>query len=75
MILKNHTNTPIKKEWLSPTNKARREASRSKFVEKSGVPDRVESFGKVNSSTNRPRTRLGSVKLISNGLRKTKNFI
>ena len=36
VILINHTSAPIRKERLSPTSKARREASRNKFVEKAG---------------------------------------
>ena len=34
MILINHASAPIRKERLSPTSKARREASRNQFVEK-----------------------------------------
>ena len=34
VILKKHTSAPIRKERLSPTSKARREASRNEFVEK-----------------------------------------
>ena len=58
-----------RKERLSPTSKARREAIRNKFMEKGGVPD------KVDSSQIRPRTRPGFVKLIRNGLKKIKNWI
>ena len=47
----------IKKERLSPTSKARREASRSEYIEKGGVLDRVESFEKISSSKDRPRAR------------------
>ena len=75
MILINHTNTPIRKERLSPTSKARREASRNKFEEKDGMPDRGESFRKVDRSKDRPRARLGFVKPIRNGLKKIKNLI
>ena len=39
VILKNHASAPIRKERLSPTSKARREASRNQFVEKGGMPD------------------------------------
>ena len=69
MILKNHTSAPIRKERLSPTSKARREASRNQFVEKSRMPDRVKSFGEIDSRQDRPRARPGFVKLIRNGLR------
>ena len=75
MILKNHTSAPIRKERLSPTSKARREASRNKFVEKDGMPDRVESFGEIDSRENCPRARPGFVKPIRNGLRKIQNLI
>ena len=75
MILINHTSVPIRKERLSPTNKARREASRNKFVEKGGMPDRVKSFREINSRENRPRARPGFVKPIRNGLRKVQNLI
>ena len=49
VILKNYTNAPVKKERLSPTSKARREASRNEFVEKSGMPDRVKGFREIDS--------------------------
>ena len=62
LILKNHAIAPIRKERLSPTTKARREASQNKFVEKGEVPDRVESFREVISSKNRLRVRLVFVK-------------
>ena len=75
MILKNHTSAPIKKERLSPTSKARREASRNQFVEKSGMPDRVKSFGEIDSREDRPRAWPGFVKPIRNGLRKVQNLI
>ena len=65
MILKNHTSTSIRKKRLNPTTKARREISRNKFVEKSEAPDRIQSFGEVASSENRPRSRPGFVKPIS----------
>ena len=75
VILINHTSAPIKKERLSPTSKARREASRNKFVEKSGMPDRVKSFREIDRRENRPRARPGFVKPIRNGLRKVQNLI
>ena len=50
-------------------------ASRNKFVEKSGMPDRVESLGKVDRSENRPRARLGFDKTIGNGRRRIKNLM
>ena len=75
MILKNRTSAPIRKERLSPTSKARREASRNEFVEKGGMPDRVKSFREINSRQDRPRARPGFVKPIRNELRKIQNLI
>ena len=75
VILKNHRSTLIRKERLSPTSKARREASRNKFVEKSGMPDRVKSFIEIDSREDRPRARPGFVKPIRNELRKEQNLI
>ena len=49
VILINHASAPIRKKRLSPTSKARREASRNEFMEKRGMPDRVERFGEINS--------------------------
>ena len=58
------------------SNQQSKEGGQAKQVcGKGRVPDRVESFGKVNSYANRPRARLEFVKPISNGLRKTKNLI
>ena len=77
MILKNHASAPIREERLSPTSRARMVASRNKFVEKCWGLDRVESlsFGKIDSSENRPRARPGFVKPIRNGVRKKWNLI
>ena len=75
MILKDHRSPPIRKKRLSPTSKARREASRNQFVEKGGMPDRVKSFGEIDSRQDRPRARPGFVKPIQNGLRKVQNLI
>ena len=75
MILKDHRSAPIRKERLSPMSKARRESSRNKFVDKSGMPDRVKSFRIIDSRQNRSRARPGFVKPIRNGLRKVKNLI
>ena len=46
MILKNHASAPIKKERLSPTSKARREASRNEFVEKAGCQTESKALEK-----------------------------
>ena len=61
MILINHASAPIRKDGSSSTSKARRDASQIMFVKKGGVPDRVESFGEVNSSKDCPRARIGFV--------------
>ena len=60
---------------MSPSSKARREASRNKFVEKGGMPDRVESFQEVDLSKNRPKDGPGFVKPIRNGRRKEQKLI
>ena len=75
VILKGHTSVPIRKERLSPTSKARREASRNQFVEKGWMPDRVKNFREINSRQDRPRARPGFVKPIRDGLRKVQNLI
>ena len=75
VIFINHTSAPIRKERLSPTSKARREASRNKFVEKGGMPNRVKSFREIDSVENRPRARPGFAKPIRNRLRKVQNLI
>ena len=75
MILINYSSAPIRKERLSPTSKARREASQNEFMEKGGMPERVKSFRKIDSRQDRPRARPGFVKPIRNGLRKIKNLI
>ena len=64
VVLKNHTSASIRKERLSATNKERREASRNKFVEKDGMPDRVKSFTEIDSGEDRPRAQSGFVKPI-----------
>ena len=75
MILIDHRSAPIRKERLSPPCKARMEASRNQFVEKNRMPDRVKSFGEIDSTQDRPRARPGFVKPIRNGLRKVQNLI
>ena len=69
VILINHASAPIRKGRLTPASKARKEASRYEFMEKGGIPDRVESFGEIDSREDHPRARPGFVKLIRNGLR------
>ena len=66
---------PIRKERLSPTSKARREASRNGFMEKGGMPDRVKSFREIDSRQDRPRAQPGFVKPIRNGLRMVQNLV
>ena len=75
VILIDHASAPVRKERLSPTSKARREASRNEFVEKGGMTDRVKSFREIDSRQDRPRARPGFVKPIRNGLRKEQNLI
>ena len=75
VILINCASASIRKNRLSPTSKARREASRNEFMEKSGMPDRVESFREINSREDRLRAGSGFVKPIRNGLRKIQNLI
>ena len=75
VILIDHRSAPIRKKGLSPTSKARREASQNQFVEKDGMPDSVKSFSEINSTQDRPRARPGFVKPIQNGLRKIQNLI
>ena len=50
-------------------------ASGNTFIKKNAMPDRVESLRQVDRGKNRPRTRLGFVKPIQNGVRKIKNLI
>ena len=47
VILINHANAPIRKERLSPTSKATREAGRNKFLEKSGCQAESKAFEKA----------------------------
>ena len=75
MILKDPVSAPIRKERLSPTSKARREASRNEFMEKGGMPDRVKSFREIDSRQDRPRARPEFVKPIRNGLIMVQNLI
>ena len=64
VILKDHRSAPIRKERLSPSSKASREASQNEFVEKGRMPDRVKSFGEIDSRQDRPRACPGFVKPI-----------
>ena len=75
MMLINPASASIRKERLSPANKARRKASRNEFMEKGGMPDRAESFREINSRQNCPRAWPGFVKPICNGLSKVQNLI
>ena len=49
---------------IESNEQGRREVSQNNFVEKSGMPDRVKSFGEVNSSKTRSKVQLGFVKPI-----------
>ena len=64
VILKNHARASIRKGRSSPMSKARRKAIQNKFAEKGGVPDRVKSFGEVNSSKTYPRAQVGLLHLL-----------
>ena len=75
VILIKHASALIRKERLSPTSKARREARRNEFMKKGGMPNRVKSFGKIDGRQDRSRAQPGFVKPIRNGLRKINNFI
>ena len=75
VILINDTSASIRKERLSPTSKARREAGRNEFMEKGRMPDRIKSFGEINGREDRSRAWPGFVKPIRNGLRKEQNLI
>ena len=75
VILINHTSAPISMERSSPMSKARREASQNEFMEKGGMPDRVKSFGEIDSREDRLRAQPGFVKPIRNGLKKVQNLI
>ena len=75
VVLINHTSAPVRKKRLSPTSKARREASRNEFMDKGGMPDRVKSFTEIDSRQDCSRARPGFVKPIQNGLRKVQNLI
>ena len=74
-ILTDHASATIKKERLSPTSKARRVAIQNKFMERGGMPDRVETLREIDHSKNCIRARLGFAKPIRNGLRKINNLI
>ena len=75
VILKSHISAFIKNKRLNATSKLRLEISQNKFVKKDGVPDRVKSFGEVDSSDNRLRVRRGFVKPNLNKVRKIQNLI
>ena len=75
MILINHASATIREQKLSQSSKTRMEASRNQFVDKGGMPDRVESFREINSGQDYPRAWSGFVKPIRNGLSKEQNSI
>ena len=75
VILINHANAPIRKERLTPTSKARREAYRNELMQKGRVPDKVKSFREIDSRQDRPRALPGFVNPMQNGLRKVQNLI
>ena len=71
MILINHRSAPIRKERLSPTIKTK---SQNEYMEKGGIPDRVKSFGEIDSRQDHPRAQPGFVKPIRDGLKKGTEF-
>ena len=71
----NHASAPIRKERLSPSSKARREANRNKFIAEGGMPDRVKSCRELDCRQGHPRAWPGFVEPIRNGLRKVQNLI
>ena len=75
VILIDHASAPIRKERLSPTSKARRQASRNEFMEKGRLPDSIKSVREIVSRKDRPRARSEFVKPIRDGLRKKQNLI
>ena len=75
MILKNHANVPVRTKKLSSLNKVRRVADRNKLVEKSAVPGRIKSGGKIDSGKDCPRARFGFVEPVHNELRKVMSLI
>ena len=70
MILINQRKRAYQKGKIESNEQGKKEASRNEFVEKGGVPDRVESFREINGSEDRSSPRPGFVKPIRNGLRK-----
>ena len=70
VILKNHKHA-YQKEKIESNEQSKEGVWQSKFMKKSGMPDRVESGRKINCSKNRPKARLEFVKPIRNGLRKS----
>ena len=70
----NHASTLIRKERLSPTSKAKREASLFQLELFESII-RVKNFREVDLSKNRLRARPRLVKPIRNGLRKKLNSI
>ena len=61
VILIIHANAPVRKKRLRLLNKARREASRNKFVIESGMPNRIKSFREVDIDKSCPIAWLGLV--------------
>ena len=72
-----HSDTSLSREWrINKANKKKKKkASRNKFVEKSEIPDRAESFREVDSSKSCLKARFELVKPIQNELSKEQNLI
>ena len=75
VFLINHISVPITKGRLSPTSKAKREASRNEFVKRAGCQTESKSFREIDSKQDRLRARPGFVEPIPDGLRKVQNLI
>ena len=70
MVFIDHASMSIRKERLSPTSKARREASQNEFIEKGRMPKRglalgaLKALGEISGREDRPRAWPGYVKPI-----------
>ena len=64
VILQNHSSAPVSKNRLSPSHKARRDASHNKLVKESEILDRAKGFREIDRSYSRLITWLWFVKPI-----------
>ena len=70
-----HVSAPIRKERLSGTSKARKEASRNKFLKKGRCQTESKALEKSMVAKNRLRTKVEFVKPTRNGVRMKQNLI